>query len=468
MNVEVSRLPESRVTLKIELSPDEVDGALDRTYKQLVHRVNIPGFRKGKAPRPVVERMIGTEAFLHEATDEAVRWGYRKAIDQENLTPIEGADVDTPGDAHAHVHPGESFTFEATVAVKPEVELPDYHTIRVERPAVEVTDDEVDSLMDEIRERNATLEPVSRPAQIGDVVTMNVVARVGGEEVINEENADFPLREEDEDSESVFPGLSAELEGVKPGDIKETILSLPENYANEEWAGKTMFARVLVQEVKRKVLPELNDEFAQSVSQYETMDELRGTLRDNLTAERRMEADEQLVRDAVEALTTRTFVEIPPTLVNEELDRMIEDLERAFGRQQYSFEMYLQATGQTEEQLRQEMREGATDNVKRSLVLGALADAEKIDVSNREIDRSLDEMLRSMQVSEPERRQLRSSTNVRSNIRSRIRRQRAIQRLVEIVTGGEEVSPEAAEALADQTAGAADDSEETVAVEIGG
>src|SRR5919205_164763 len=159
MNVEVSRLPESRVTLKIELSPDEVDGALDRTYKQLVHRVNIPGFRKGKAPRPVVERMIGTEAFLHEAT----------------------------------------------VAVKPEVELPDYHTIRVERPAVEVTDDEVDSLMDEIRERNATLEPVSRPAQIGDVVTMNVVAKVGGEEVINEENADFPLREEDEDSESVFP-----------------------------------------------------------------------------------------------------------------------------------------------------------------------------------------------------------------------------------------------------------------------
>jgi trigger factor len=468
MNVEVTRLPESRVTLKIELTADEVDQALDRTYKQLVHRVNIPGFRKGKAPRPVVERMIGPETFLHEATDEAVRWGYRKAIDQENLTPIDQADVDTPGDAHAHVHPGEPFSFEANVAVKPEVELPDYHTIRVERPTVEVTDDEVEALLNEIRDQNATLEPVSRPAQICDVVTMNVTARVGGEDVINEENADLPLREEDEEATSVFPGISAEMVGVRPGEIREPTLTIPENYAREDLAGKTMFVRALVKEVKRKVLPEADDELAQSVSQFQTIDELIDRLRENLMAERRLEADEQLVRDAVEALTTRTFLEIPPALVEEELDRMIEDLERAFGRQQFSFEMYLQTTGQTEAQLREQMREGAIDNVKRSLVLGALADAENIDVSNKEIDRALDEMLRSMQLSEPERRRLRSSSGVRSNIRSRIRRQRAIQRLVEIVTGGEEVSAEAAEAIADATAGAADDSEETVAVEIGG
>jgi trigger factor len=229
-----------------------------------------------------------------------------------------------------------------------------------------------------------------------------------------------------------------------------------------------MFVRALVKEVKRKVLPDEDDELAQSVSQFETIGELREGLRENLLAERRMEADEQLVREAVEALTTRTFVDIPPTLVEEELDRMIEDLERAFGRQQFSFEMYLQTTGQTEQNLRNEMREGAIDNVRRSLVLGALADAERIEVPNKEIDRSLDEMLRSLQLSEPERRRLRSSSGVRSNIRNRIRRQRAIQRLVEIVTGGEEVSAEAAEALADETAGAADDSEETVAVEMGG
>lgn len=469
MNTEVSRLPESRVTLKIELSPEEVDASLERTYKQLVQRVTVPGFRKGKAPRAVLERMIGPEVFLHEATDEAVRWGYRKAIEVENLTPIDQADIDMPGDEHAHVHPGESFSFEATVAVKPDVQLPDYHSIHVEREGPEVTDEDVQKLVDELRERMATLEPVTRPAQIGDVVTMNVTGRVGGEEVVNEENADYPLREADEEAGgSMFPGLSAELVGAGPGDIREIALPLPEDYGQAEWAGQTMFLRILVKEVKRTVLPDEEDDFAQSVSQYEEMSQLREALRENIVAERQMEADEKLVRDSIEALTSRTFVEIPPVLVEEELDRMMDDLRRAFGQQQFTLDMYLQSTNQSEDTLRNEMREGATDNVKRSLVLGALADAESIEVPNKEVEEALSDLFRGMQLSEPERRRLRSSSSVRTNIRNRIRRQRAIQRLVEIVTGGEEVSAEAAESMADQTASAAEDSEETMAVEIGG
>jgi trigger factor len=467
MNTEVSRLPESRVTLKIELTPEEVEAALNRTYKQLVQRVNIPGFRKGKAPRSVLERMIGPEVFLHEATDEAVRWGYRKAVEAESLTPIDQAEIDVSGDDHAHIHPGEPFAFEATVAVKPQVELPDYHTIRVERQTPEVTEEDVQNLVDELRERVATLEPVTRPAQVGDVITMNITARVGGEEVVNEENADFPVREADAE-DAVFPGLSAELVGAAPGDIREISLPLPATYPREEWAGKTMFLRILVKEVKRTVLPEENDELAQSVSSHETMAELRDTLRANLLAERRMEADEALVRDSIDALTSRTFVEIPPVLIDEELDRMIDDLRRAFGQQQFTLDLYLQSSNQSEESLRNEMREGATDNVKRSLVLGALADAESVDVTNRDVDAALEDLFRGMRVGAAERRRLRSSATVRSNIRSRIRRQRAIQRLVEIVTGGEGVSPEAAEIMADQTASAAEDSDETMAVEIGG
>jgi trigger factor len=455
--------------LKIELSPEEVDASLERTYKQLVQRVNIPGFRKGKAPRPVLERMIGPEVFLHEATDEAVRWGYRKAIEVESLTPIDQADIDVPGDEHAHVHPGHAFAFEATVSVKPDVELPDYHSIRVERETPEVSDEDVQALVDELRDRMATLEPVTRPAQIDDVITMNVTGRVGGEEVVNQENAEYPLREaDDESSQSMFPGLSAELVGARPGDIREVALSLPDDYARPEWAGQMLFLRIIVKEVKRKVLPDENDEFALSVSQHEEISQLRDALRANIEAERRMEADEKLVRDSIEALTSRTFVEIPPVMVEEELDRMMDDLRRAFGQQQFTLDMYLQSTNQSDETLRNEMREGATDNVKRSLVLGALADAENIEVPNKEVEDALSDLFRGMQVSEPERRRLRSSSSVRANIRNRIRRQRAIQRLVEIVTGGEEVSAEAAESMADQTASAAEDSEETMAVEIGG
>ena len=469
MNVEVTRLPESRVALKVELSAQEVESALDRTYKQLVQRVSIPGFRKGKAPRAVVERMVGAEYFLHEATDEAVRWGYRKAIDSENLTPIDQAEIDTGPDAHEHVEVGEPFHFEATVAVKPEVQLPDYSTIRVERDQAEISDDDVNEVIEEIRVRNATLEPVSRPAQIGDVVTINITGRVDGEEIINNDNAEYELTDEENGEPDVtLPGLSAELNGISAGEIREVALSLPAEYRDENLAGKTMLVRVLAKETKRKALPDLDDDFAQSVSAFTTFDELREAVRGNIELERRMAADEKLVSDAVEAVTERTFIDIPPVLVEEEIDRMIEDMRVTFERQRLSLDTYLEATQKSESDLRHDMRESAAKNVKQSLVLSAIADAENMTVTNRELDAALEEALRSMQTTDAERRRLRTSSGVRSNVRNRLRRQRAIQTLVGTVSGGEEVSTESTEAIADQTAAAAEDTEETVAVEVGG
>lgn len=469
MNVEVTKLPESRVALKIELTPQEVDAALDRTYKQLVQRVTIPGFRKGKAPRAVVERMVGAEYFLHEATDEAVRWGYRKAVDSENLTPIDEAEIDTGPDAHEHVESGNGFHFEATVAVKPEVNLPEYSSIRVNRQQAEVTDEDVESVLSDLRERNATLEPVSRPAQVGDVVTINITGKVDGNEVVNNENADYELIDEENGSpDSNLPGLSAELIGISAGEIREFALAMPAGHADESVAGKTMLVRVLAKETKRKVLPDLDDEFAQSVSVFKSFDELRDGIRSNIEIERRVEADEKLVTDAVDAVTERTFIDIPPVLIEEEIDRMIDDMRTTFERQRLSLDTYLEATQKSEADLRHEVRDSAAKNVKQSLVLGAIADAENITVSNRELDAALEEILRTMQSTEAERRRLRSSSGVRTNIRNRLRRQRAIQKLVGTVSGGEEISTEATESIADQMAAAAEDTEETVAVEVGG
>ncbi len=469
MNVEVTKHPGSRVSLAIELTPEEVQAALDRTYKQLVQRVNVPGFRRGKAPRPVVERMVGQEFFLHEASDEAVRWGYRKAVDEANLIPIDEAEIEAG--EHDHVHAGESFQFEATVTVKPEVQLPDLHTIRVEREVVEVTEDDVDQVLEVIRQRNATLEPVRRPAQATDVVTMNIVAKVGGEEILNQENFDYRLAEQNEagePSDEIFPGLSLELIGSSPGDIKEPVLTMPADGADEETAGKALFIRALVKEVKRQVLPEVNDEFAQSVSELETVGDLREMLQRNLTLERRFEADERLVSEAIEAVNSRSFVEIPPVLIEEELDRELDDFRTTFERQRLTLEAYLESVQKTEEDLRAEMTEDATKNVKTSLVLGAVADRENIDVTTKEVDAALEEILRAGQLPPAERKRLRSSTAVRSNVRTRLRRRLAIQRLVEIVSGGEEVDADAAEAISDQTAGVAEDTEETVAIEVGG
>ncbi|MBV9281632.1 MAG: trigger factor, partial [Chloroflexi bacterium] len=444
MNVEVTKLPESRVALKVELSAHEVDQAMERTYRQLVQRVTIPGFRKGKAPRPVLERMVGHDLFVHEATEEAIRWGYRKAVDQANISPIDEAQIKAGSDGHDHLESGQVFQFEATVAVKPEVQLPDYHTVHLERPRVEVSEGDVDALLQTLRERNATLEPVVRPAQLGDVVTMNIVGRVGGEDVVNNENADFELRDEGELPDPVLPGLAAELVGANRGDIREITLPLPELYLQQELAGKTMFVRALIKEIKRKVLPPLDDDLAQSVSEFQTLEELRNALRQNLTLERSLEADERLVQEAIEAVTSRTFVEIPPLLVKDELDRMVEDMRGAFERRRLSLEAYLEATGKSEQDLRREMHDSAVQNVKTSLVLAAIADAEQIEVKTREVDAALEELLRTANTPETERRRLRASNDVRSNVRSRLRRQRAIQRLVEVVTGGQEISPEAA------------------------
>lgn len=468
MNVEVTKLPESRVALKVELTPAEVNQALDRTYKQLVQRVSIPGFRKGKAPRAVVERMVGHELFLHEATEEAVRWGYRKAVDQEKLVPIDEAQIST-GDEHEHLEADQPFEFEATVSVQPEIQLPDYHALHIDRPAVEVSDEDIDGLVQDLRERTATLEPTIGPADYGTVVTMNINGKVEGQEIVNEENGEYELRDEDKQGQdAVLPGLSKELVGVNPGDIRDITLHLPELYRDQEFAGKTMFLRVLVKEIKRKVLPELNDEFAQSISEFQTLDQLREALRRNLEMERRIESERQLANDVVEAVAGRTFVEIPPVLIEEEVDRELQDLQRMFDSNRLSFGQYLQTTGKSEADVRNDMREDAAQSVKRTLVLDAVADREGIEVTSRQVDAALDEILRSTNVNDAERRRYRSSSGVRQNIRDRLERQEAIQKLVEIVTGGEQVSPEVAEAVAIQSPSGAEDTEESVAVEVGG
>jgi trigger factor len=469
VNVEVTKLPESKVALKVELTPEEVDGAMTRTYKQLVQRVTIPGFRKGKAPRSVVERLVGEEYFVHEATDEAVQWGYRKALDQTGITPIDQAEIGGhDGHEHGHVEEGQPFHFEATVAVKPEVPLPDYRTITVERVLEPVTDEDVDTLLQELRAAHATLEPTVRPAQVGDTVIMNVTGTVQGKEVINEENAEYEIREPEADQASSLPGLSQHLLGTKSGQIVETAIDLPEGYANEEVAGKPMGLRILIKEIKAKILPELDDDFAAAVGAFETLEDLRMVLRSNLKAEREQEADRKLVQQAIDEVVNRTFTDIPPVLIEEEIDRMVGDMRRMFESSHLSFEDYQTRSGQTEQQFRDQARENATKNVKTTLVLSAVADAEGIDISNREIDAALEEVFRESPTTEKERRRIRSSSTARSNIRSRLRRQRAIRRLVDIVSGADEVADEATEAAEEQVSEPTGAEEETLALEAGG
>lgn len=460
MNVEVTKLPESKVALKVELTVDEVEGAFNRTYKQLVQRVSVPGFRRGKAPRPIVERLVGAEFFVHEATEDAIQWGYRKALDETHLVPIDQPEIDT-GNGH-HVEAGAPFQFEATVSVRPEIPLPDYHTLRVAREQQPVTDADVQQVIDEVRREHATLEPTTRPAMAGDTVVMSLHATVEGQEVFNQENATFVLRGADSDEDVELPGLSRHLDGATSGLIVETAIDLPASYHRQEFAGKPMALRILVKEVKTPVLPELDDEFVREVSPLATVDALRGALRDNLEQERRYEADRRLIQQAISEVVDRTFVDIPPILIEEEIERMIEDLRVLLADANASIDAYVEAMGLTLDQLEEQMREEATRRVKTSLVLTALAEAEGIEVSNRDVDAALEEVLRGARTTERERRKMRTSTAVRSGLRARLRRQRAMHRLVEIVTDGDSVSDEVSLVLADEGTVAEEDADEIV------
>jgi trigger factor len=299
------------------------------------------------------------------------------------------------------------------------------------------------------------------------VVTIKITGKIDGETVLDNENADLELYDEQAEGRQPHPqvpGLIAELIGKNRGELFQSVLQLPATYPNPDYAGKTMIVNGIVKEVKRKVLPEADDDFAQSVSDVETLAELRERLRDNLEQEQQNQAEEKLASDAVEQVVSRSFVEIPPILVEEQIDQEVDDMRRSFEGQGISLDRYFEATGRTEQQLRQEMRESVTQSVKNTLVLNAVADAEGIETSNREVDAAIEEMLRALPTSQAERRNIRSSTRVRSNIRGRLRRRRAIARLVEVMTGGDEVSSEAAEAAVEMTT---DDNEATVAVEVG-
>jgi trigger factor len=446
VNVELTKLPESQVTLAIELAPAEVDQSLERTYRRLVQRLAIPGFRKGKAPRSVVERHVGLDSFLHEATDDAINWGYRKALEEHQLVPLTEASVQ-PGDEHEHMHPDTAFLFEATVTVRPEVQLPDYHSIRIDVPESDVTEEEVKAVIGSVREKNATWVPTVRPAQLGDTLTMNLTAISEGQTILSDENYDFELMDEAAEGatlHSELPQLAAEMVGVNRGEIREASLHLPDEYTKPELAGKLLIVRTLVKEIKRRQLPDLDDEFAQSVSSVATMQELRELIRANLTAEHVEERQRKIASDAVDAVVGATFLDIPAIMVDEEVDSELGRLEDMFKRQGLSLEEYYRAVNRNEADMRQEFRDPAAKTVKTSLVLNAVADAEDIRVDEKEIDDAVDVGLRYSDLSQPQRRKARASQSVRARIRGDLRRQRAIRALVHIVSGEDTESDELA------------------------
>ncbi len=411
--------------LEIELDPDQMERSMDRAYKKLAQRVEIPGFRKGKTPRPMLERHIGRGRILEEAIDIAVPEAYNKALEDE--------EIDAIGQPSIELVTAEPLAFKATVPVRPTIDLGDYKSVRVERDPVEVDEKDVENSLDELRRRYAVHEPVDRPVQAGDIIRGDVHIEVEGNEVYKDDDVELHLHA---DRPVLLPGFVEGIAGAKKGEAKEITVTVPED-AGESIAGKPAIIHTLVKEVKEERLPDADDELAKQVGEgFESIQALRDRLRDDMREKLESNAEDVYREAALTALVENAAtMEYPPVLVEREIDHFLQDQARNFGME---VDKYLELTKQTPEDARETLRPTATERVKRSLALSKLSVDESIPVDDADVDEEIEKLIVQASAGSEEQgkryRQIFQSPEARSSLARSLLTRKTMDKLVEITS----------------------------------
>jgi trigger factor len=378
METNVESTAPHTVKLTVEIPAEEFGKDLDRTYRSIANQVKIPGFRKGKVPKQIIDTQIGRDAILEEFVSSSVPAYFRKAVSEEDLAPITDPDIDVQ-----QLEPGKPFIFSATVEVRPRLsfEESDYAGIKVTKPSVEVTDADIDEWIDRLRERFAELEPVGRPIQQGDFVTVDLTVTRGGEKVEQASREDYLYFV---GSGEVGEKLDVELTGARPGAILKLSDALPERFG-EELGGATVQITALVKDVKARRLPDVNDDFAKTASEFDTLAELRDDLRTRLTEVKDREALAAVRDIALEAMIDTVEVDLPDSLIEEETDHRIAHARDRAERMGTTLEEMLKMQGWDEARLREDSREHAIRAIKSDLVLEGIARSASLEVTAEEI-----------------------------------------------------------------------------------
>lgn len=427
LKVQTEKLPGSIARLEIEVEREQVDRELDRAYKRLANRVLVPGFRRGKAPRVLIERTLGDAALLDEASKELIPDAIAEAIQQEHLEPI--AEPES-----LNVLTTDPFTFEVTVPLVPVVTLGDYTSIHAERHPVSVSDEQVEEVLERLREREAewvTPDP-ARPAQEGDQLTIDLEEFVEDEQIGEQSDLTVVLG-----AGTLIGELESQLMGVEEAKDYEFTAQLSEEHQVEEVAGKPASFKVTVKSVKEKHTPELNDEFAASVGEgVSTLEELRTKVRENLQSQSEQTERDRLLEDVIGQIVSDSQVDVPAVLVERELDQHVERLESYLQQSNLTLDQFLATTNQSRQELRNTQREGAQERLVRGLVLSEVAKAENISVEDSDIDRAAERIAFSIDESElPEARGVLQSDWWRNQVRSDLYDKKVLNRIVEIATG---------------------------------
>ena len=422
MKAVVEPLEGNKVKLSVEVDEAEFEKAIDAAFRKIAREVRIPGFRPGKAPRRILEARLGKESGRAEALRDSLPDYYSRAIRENEVDAIAAPEIDiTSGEKEGPV------AFDAVVEVRPRLHLAGYQGLRVEVPSPEVTEEEVSGQIDRLRANFGELRSVDRPARSGDHLTIDLRGTRNGEDVSGLTTDDFLY---ELGSNTVLPELDDQLQGAKVGDIFEFDADLPDG---------TVHFRVLVKDVKEKVLPDVTDEWASDASEFDTVEELRADITKRIGLVKKVQSTLAFRNAAVDALVELVDVDAPAPLVDSEVQRRVHDLEHRLQAQNVGIAEYLQATGQTPEQVVESMREGAAQAVKADLALRAIADQEALEPTDEDIDAEIDRLATAYRIKPAEVRRNLARTEQMPAVRSDWKKSKALDWLLERV---EIVDPE--------------------------
>lgn len=372
--------------LTIEVPEEEVKVGLDKAFKKVVKDVQAPGFRKGKMPRPMFEKMYGVESLYNDALDFILPEAYAKAVEEVNVEPIDRPDIDIE-----QMEKGKSLIFVAKVTLKPEVKLGDYKGLEVTRQQTEVTDEEIDAQLEESQQAFAELVIKEDGAvENGDTVKLDFTGYADGEPFEGGQAENFDL---EIGSGSFIPGFEDQMVGMKNGEEKDIDITFPEEYHAAELAGKPAVFKVKVHEIKAKEIPALDDELAKEIDEeVESLEALRTKLKEKTAASKKSASETALRDDLVEAAARNAEIDVPDVMIESEVERMMSEFDQRLQSQGMNLELYFQFSGQDEEALRAQMQDDATNRVRVSLTLEAIGEAEQLEVTEEDINAELEKM----------------------------------------------------------------------------
>ena len=423
MQVTRTPAPKSTIQLEIELPPERLERALDAAVRALARRTRVPGFRPGKAPRPVLERHLGPGVVLDEAVDHLMQDAYREAIVKESILPLSNADVEL-----VQAEEGKPLIFKATVPVRPEVTLGDYRSFNF-KPEIDVIDDaRVDQVVEELRDQNATLAAVEdRGARDGDYAVISFIGTTDGQPFDGGTSERMPLII---GQERLIPGFEPNLVGLKVGDTTEFDITFPEDYGEPNLAGKVAHFSVELKELREKIQPDLDEDFLASLGRSESLDELKADIRRRLEGNALDRARHDFADKIIEYAVANATVEVPDVLVDQEVEVMHDEFRASLARQGITEEAYLKAVEKTGDDLHADFRPNAERRARTLLVLSKVADAEGIEVPDADVDAEV-EQGRERYAGDARLTEYFASERGRAFIRSTLRRSRVIEGIID-------------------------------------